>query len=126
MLVQMALHQIYRGTDATAAELSRQLETGSLYPPIDAATDARSVFDAVMASDPADPQECSLKLHLLSLRDRLASGTVRRFFWCDTRDMLADGLTKGGVDRTLLIAASERGSFKMQHDTVFCGPEKRR
>ncbi len=79
-----------------------------------------------MASDPADPQECSLKLHLLSLRDRLASGTVRRFFWCDTRDMLADGLTKGGVERTLLIAASEQGTFKMQHDTAFCGPEKRR
>ena len=120
LLVQMALHQIYRGTAATAKELAGQLETGQLYPPVDAVTDARSVFDAVQASDPTDPQECSLKLHLLSLRDRLTTGTLRKFWWCDTRDMLADGLTKGGVDRALLERAAEKGLYMAQHVSLCC------
>eukprot|EP00959_Pyramimonas_sp_CCMP1952_P080673 1685643-Pyramimonas_sp.AAC.1 len=30
-------------------------------------------------------------------------GIVRSIQWCDTRDMTADGHTKGGIDREMLL-----------------------
>ena len=91
---------------------------GGLYPASDVAVDARAVFDAVAAADACDPQGCSLKLHLISVRDRLAQGIIRRMHWVDTRDVLADGLTKGGIDRTLLHNVSNGCRFKFAHKAL--------
>ena len=57
-------------------------------------------------------------LHLISLRDRLIQGIIRRMLWVDTRDMLADGLTKGGIDRTLLHNVSNACAFKLTHEAL--------
>lgn len=95
-----------------------QLEHGGLYPRLDLAVDARAVYDAVAAADACDPQECSLKLYLISVRDRLAQGIVKRLRWVDTKDMLADGLTKDGIDRTLLHKASNDCKFKLAHEAL--------
>ena len=80
-----------------------KLENGRLYPPIDIFVDARSVSDAISASDVCTPQEASLRLHLIAVRDRLTRGLIRSISWTDTRDMVADALTKGGVDRALIM-----------------------
>ena len=61
------------------------------------AVDARAVCDAVVAIDACEPQDSSLKFPLISVRDRLTHGMIRRMHWVDARDMLADGLTKGGI-----------------------------
>ena len=84
LLLQATLHQIYCGTDQTPQQLIDLLENGGLYPPVDLCVDARAVFDAIAASDVCDPQECSLKLHLISVRDRMAAGIIRFLFWLDT------------------------------------------
>ena len=78
------------------------LERGKLYPPVDFCVDARSVYDAIGASDVCEFVGSSLELHLISVRDRMTHGFIRQFFWVDILDMLADGLTKGGIDRALL------------------------
>ena len=80
-----------------------KLENGRLYPPIDIFVDARSVSDAISASDVCTPQEAPLRLHLIAVRDRLTRGLIRSISWTDTRDMVADALTKGGVDRALIM-----------------------
>ena len=77
--------------------------------------DALSVYEAVVASDCCEPAESSLKIHLLSARERLQQGVISRLHWNDTRDMLADGLTKGGIDRKSLHEASQQGKYKVQH-----------
>ena len=82
--------------------------------------EAKSVFDAVRASDVGDPAESSLKLHVVALRDKLERGILRRFWWAGTRDMLADGLTKGGVNRDALVSASEQGICRVSHETAVC------
>ena len=56
------------------------LEHGGLYFSLDASV----VFDAVAATDVCDPQMCSLKLHLVSVRDRFAQGIIGRMHWVDT------------------------------------------
>ena len=106
IILQISLHQLYCGVDESPTELALRLEELALDPPLEVAIDARGVYDAIEASDCADPGECSLKLLLLSVRDRLAHGQISTLWWVDTRSMLADGLTKGGVERTLLELAS--------------------
>ena len=81
-------------------------------------TDARSVFDSLAAADVGTLQEGSLVLHLLSLRDRLMSQTLKRAWWTDTRDMLADGLTKGSVSRQQLVDSCDKGSYHVDYETA--------
>ena len=77
-----------------------------MYPPLDICVDAKAVYDAIAASDACEPAECSLKLYVISVRDRMTHGLIWDFYWVGTRDMLADGLTKGGIDRLLLHKVS--------------------
>ena len=118
IITQLGWHQIVKGTVETIEQLLLRLEAGTLSPPIELVGYARSVFDAIAASDVCDPAEASLKLHLLSVRSRLAQGLVRALWWSDTRDMLADALTKGGIDRTSLLRCMDKGLFKMAHECV--------
>ena len=45
------------------------------------------------------PTEKSMLTHVQYLRELLDTKVLASLSWCDTRDMLADGLTKGKVDR---------------------------
>ena len=88
--LQITLHQLYRGTQQSSEEMIDLLENGGLHPRLDVAVDVRAVFDAVACTDACEPPGSSLKLHLVSVRDRLAQRIIRRTHWVDTRDMLAD------------------------------------
>ena len=108
---------MFTGTEDEPEELQYKLEHGLLYPPIELATDARSVWDAISANDCCTPQEASLKIHLLSVRDRVQRQVLRAIWWTDTRDMVADPLTKGGAPRALIMSVSEQGRLKLCHET---------
>jgi hypothetical protein len=118
MLIQYMMFEVWYGCDHKPDDMARWQEEGLLQPDVLAATDARAVFDAVAAADICEPAECSLKLHLLALRDKLANKVVKGLFWTDTRDMLADGLTKGSVDRAALRRVAESGRFAPKHPTA--------
>ena len=74
------------------------------------AIDAESVSAAITAQNlkvPADvtsPPRCWL-------RTLLASTRLHRLFWCDTRAMVADAMTKGAVARELMTLAA-RGTLE--------------
>ena len=53
-----------------------------------------SVFAAVTAVFVKTPAEKSLLCHVQFLRELLDRGVLAAIVWLDTRDMLADGLTK--------------------------------
>ena len=118
LLLQVTLHQLYTGTSQTPEMMVDMLEAGMLYPPLDLSVDARAVYDAVAATDTCEPAESSLKLHLLSVRNRMETRVIRKFHWVDARDMLADGLTKGGIDRELLHNVSNNCHFKCKHEAL--------
>ena len=115
LLTQMILHQVRCGTSESPEQLLHRMQHGCLDPGIDVFLDAQSVFDALAAADVSTPLEASLKIHIISLRDRLRTGTIRNIAWADTRDMLADGLNKGGVARGPLQAAMA-GNVTMSHN----------
>ena len=49
------------GSGANIEQLKDKLRDGKLHPELDCVIDARALFDAVTASDPCTPLECSLK-----------------------------------------------------------------
>ena len=82
--------------------------------------DAQSVFDAIAVTDVCTPTEQSLKLALVSIRHRMEVGIIKRLWWCDTREMLADALTKGSVNRSMLQQAMMKGVVRLEHKVKQC------
>ena len=80
--------------------------------PMILALDAYSVFSATTAVNVKTPADSSLLAHLQYLRELLDRDVLSEIWWCDTRDMLADGLTKGQVHRDALQDAM-RGTIKL-------------
>ncbi len=82
---------------------------------IELARDAMSVFAATTANHVKMPAEKFLLSHIQFLRELCDKYIVTCLTWCDTRDMLADGLTKGKCERDS-VATAMAGSFTMKHE----------
>ena len=54
---------------------------------------------------------------LLSIKEAMMSHTLKTLWWVDTVDMLSDGLNKGAVPRTSLLA-STTGSWNVSKPAV--------
>ena len=67
--------------------------------------DAKSVYESLKASVFKPPAEQSLSGHVLWLREMHDKSLVDDIVWTDTRDMYADGLTKGVIKRDALYEA---------------------
>eukprot|EP00975_Prorocentrum_lima_P068083 12918645-Prorocentrum_lima.AAC.1 len=63
--------------------------------PIHVVGDNGGVFKCVIDDNPKMNTEPTLRLHVRALREFLDKGSVREILWCDSRDMIADPLTKG-------------------------------
>ena len=64
--------------------------------------DAKSVYESLRATIFKPPVEHSLSGHVLWLREMHDKGLITDDVWTDTRDMYADGLTKGVIKRDAL------------------------
>lgn len=78
--------------------------------------DAKSVTSALVAPILKVPAEPALLVHLRWLR-QLLSQVLQGLHWTDTRSMIADGLTKGSIDRSALEAVTA-GWLEVEHDLV--------
>jgi len=78
--------------------------------------DAKSVYAAVTATFLKTPAEKSLLSHVQFLRDMLDNRVIKHIVWIDTRDMYADGLTKGSVSRDALLELMD-GNMILRHDS---------
>ena len=94
------------------------LEIGGLSISVTLTIDAESVFKSLPSKDLKKPTECTLLGHISWIRQMTDRGIVQSVQWCDTRDMTADGHTKGSIDRDLLLQAMS-GS---QSETTYAVP----
>ena len=85
--------------------------------------DAMNLFWALSATSPRMPAERTLFVHINWLRDLLQSDMPRVLKWMDTRGMLADGMTKGKIDRGPLVDAMS-GKHTLHPDTKIYRPLK--
>lgn len=75
---------------------------GGLCVGTDCVTDAANLLLILENSSMTNPAEKNFLIHLLMLKDKLEHKVVNSLRWCDTRDMTADGHTKGNIPRTLI------------------------
>ena len=98
------------------------ITSGSVPLSIEAITDSYSIFSYLAAAHLKLPAEKGTYYHLAFLRERLVSHLIRSYTWVDTRDMPADGLTKGKSDRSALIQIMQ-GNYGLAHTAhEYCEP----
>ena len=90
-----------------AGELRKYREDGGLALKVILTIDAEGVYKSVTSRDLKTPAEKTLLGHVCWIRELLSLGLVESIQWCDTRDMVADGHTKGSIDRHLLLEAMQ-------------------
>ena len=118
-LIATAIEEIQAGAMTARQFLDRHSSCQRLIEH-DAGNDARAVFDGVTADQPRTPAEKPLFLHSLAVREHLEAGHLSRLWWFDTRAMLADGLTKGAVEREALVTVCEQGTWRLAGDAPQC------
>ena len=90
------------------------VESGDGTFQLDCVTDSKNIVAAIEVTKTKVPAEKNFYFHLLWLKDRLRSGAVRALVWRDTRDITADGHTKGSIDRKALRSCAG-GTFEHVH-----------
>ena len=95
------LDELQTGRVSAAHALQRR-EHGGWAIPSALYLDALSVVAAVTATFVKTPADNGVLVHCLYLRELLDHNVLDALIWLDTRDMGADGLTKGAVERTAL------------------------
>ena len=71
--------------------------------PIQAFSDSKSLVDSVHSSKTLEDNR--LKIDICVLRDYLRLGEVEQIGWVDTKEQLADSLTKSGASAQNLLDA---------------------
>jgi hypothetical protein len=99
----------------TAQSLVHLDESGSLPFRIQLITDCKSLFDSLRCEEIAIPTEQSLIMILLQIKEGMRTGTISSIVWADTRDLIADGLTKGSIARADLLAFSMTSLWLLKH-----------
>jgi len=109
------LHEVEKGIH-TAAQLVQVQERGGYVYELHACIDAKSVFD--ICANPSDPHPADehLTVHVLKVKEWLQRAVLRVLWWIDTRDMLADGLTKGKCLRDGIEDFTRRGVWSLVHE----------
>ena len=102
----------------TITSLRMLEETGKFPICIESIIDCRSIHDSLRPSDTKIPNEASLIMLLLGLKEALRNGTLSAIWWIDTADMLADGLNKGLISRKALLEVPASGVWKLIHPAL--------
>lgn len=118
-LIATAIDEVQRGA-ATARHLLEIQAESRREVEHDATVDAKAVIDGVTAEQPKTPAEKPLSLNALAMREYLESGHVDRLWWLDTLAMLADGMTKGSVDREALVNVCGQGVWQIVGLQLVC------
>ena len=98
----MTLVELRRGVLRPEA-LKKCREEGGLALKVTLTIDAESVYKSLTSRDLKTPAEKTLLGHVSWIRELLQNGLIEAMQWCDTRDMTADGHTKGCIDRQVLL-----------------------
>ena len=110
-VINAAFTEVLKGPH-DASKLADMHDAGLSCLRIDVVIDAMSVWQAVTGEEAKSTDQLVL-LHLCKLRE-VVRKTVSRYIWCDTRSMIADGLTKGVVCREALRKLATAGLWNVE------------
>ena len=97
-------------------------ERGIFDVPTDIVTDCRDLWE-LETGQKGVPQDRTQRLIIMSLRERRAQGRIRNTIWTDTRDMIANSLTKhvtfdAQLDRLLVSGCLKHGCASLRRKSV--------
>ena len=118
----VTMHELTSGV-LTPEQLKGLREHGGLHIAVVLTIDAESVYKSLTSRDLKVPTEKTLLGHVSWLREMIGLGLISALQWCDTRDMTADGHTKGSIDRELLLQLMS-GSQHYSHEVKAHTPTK--
>ena len=116
----VTLHELTYGV-LSPTELKQLREKGGLRIEVTLTIDAESVYKSLTSKDLHIPTEKTLIGQVAWLREVLSLNLIHKVCWCDTRDMTADGHTKGTIDRQLLLQLMN-GNQKFNYDVKYYTP----
>ena len=107
--IASALHQLFSPEPEgghTTLVMHRVVQDGPLHVPVEVCSDCRSLFDMIVAGEQGkNPAEGTLIFPVDVMRqDTRLPNVLKAFYWVDTRDCIADGLTKGTVARAAIMS----------------------
>ena len=116
ILLNATWTEIFSKQKLNPAMIAQMQDEGRLQLPMDLFIDAKSVRDAIAADQIKVPAEKTLYIHVLAGRDLLDRKLFERLIWIDTKDMIADGMTKGSIDRKALMEIGPTGLWQLKGD----------
>ena len=117
-IVQFTLEEVFDHLVTDAQVMQVRYAGATLQFPVEVCIDAKAVFDAISATDFSMPAEATLVNHLHSIRELVRDGRLSCLWWVDTRDMVADGLNKGGLPRDPIMHLCEKGHWSLEHPAI--------
>jgi len=120
LMIMFILNEIVRGVP-TKLDQKTLREHGGFAVPAILYIDALSVHAATCSAYIKPPAEKGLLAHVQYLREAMERNLLYALVWIDTRDMTADGLTKGAVERLLLHLCMD-GSIVFKHEMKLWRP----
>jgi len=124
-IIQFTLEEVFNPSSSVKPELMQKMyDEANMTFVLELSIDAKAVFDAIAVQDYTLPAEATLVNHLHSIREQVRDGRISRIWWIDTRDMVADGLNKGGLPRDPILAICEAGVWTLNEAGVSYPPIK--
>lgn len=120
LMVILIVNEIHTGVPNKFDQRNLR-EHGGFAVPTTLYIDALSVHASVTSTYVKAPAEKGLLAHVQYLRELLDNNVLHSLAWIDTRDMTADGLTKGSVERALLHDLMS-GEVKFEHEMKLWRP----
>ena len=121
LLMVQQLHEIQTG-ETTCSQARDARLRGGFSVPMALYIEAYSVFAAITATFVNTPAEKSLLCHVQFIRELLDRRVLRTLVWLDTRDMTADGVTEGTIERDALGKLLD-GHIEIQHKSATWTPK---
>jgi hypothetical protein len=120
-LLMQTLDEMQTGRISANEALARR-ENGGWAIPAALYLDALSVYTAVTATFVKTPADNGVLVHCLYVRELLDHDVLKAIVWLDTRDMVADGLTKGAVERQAIHELMD-GKITINHEAKLWRPK---
>jgi uncharacterized protein YwbE len=125
-VVQFTLEEVFNPKATDPAVMQQIYMSGKMTVPIELCIDAKAVFDSIVATEYSMPAEATLINHLHGIREQVRDSRIARLWWIDTRDMVADGLNKGGLPRDPILEICEDCKWVLRHEAPVCFPSIKR
>ena len=116
LILGSVFYEVVHGVVPSARDLLKLREGDHAPLPLQVCTDGMSLLTALENVVAKIPTEASTLHHVQWLQELTRTRALDAAFWIDTRDMIADGMTKGTVPRSIIRVAQESGQWRLEHD----------